>query len=127
MSTHRIDKVEKLLKEELSNIFLFKLRDSSIGFITITNVKSSPDLKKAKVYLSVFDKDKREIVLNKVKKDLKSIRSELASRISLKFCPELDFYIDDTQDYVEKINGLIKKIHSQSDMKNDNEIDKAEE
>lgn len=117
MSTHRIDKVEKLLKEELSNIFLFKLRDSSIGFTTITNVKASPDLKKVKIYLSVFDKEKRDFVLKKVKKDVKSIRSELASRISLKYCPELDFYIDDTQDYVEKIDGLIKKIHE-----NDNKI-----
>ncbi len=117
MSTHRIDKVEKLLKEELSNIFLFKLRDSSPGFITITNIKASPDLKKAKVYLSVFDKAKRDIVLGQVKRELKGIRAELATRISLKFCPELDFYIDDTQDYVEKIDGLIKKIHE-----NDNKI-----
>jgi ribosome-binding factor A len=122
MSTHRIDKVEKLLKEELSNIFLFKLRDTSIGFITITNVKASPDFKKAKIYLSVFDKEKRAFVLKKVKRDVKLIRSELASRINLKFCPELNFYIDDTQDYVEKIDGLIKKIHE-----NDNEINTSED
>jgi len=122
MSTHRIDKVEKLLKEELSNIFLFKLRDTSIGFITITNVKASPDFKKAKIYLSVFDKKKRAFVLKKVKRDVKLIRSELASRINLKFCPELNFYIDDTQDYVEKIDGLIKKIHE-----NDNEINTSED
>ena len=122
MSTHRIDKVEKLLKEELSNIFLFKLRESSIGFITITNVKATPDLKKAKVYLSVFDKDKRGFVLGEVKRQLKVIRSELASRISLKYCPELDFYIDDTLDYVEKIDGLIKKIHE-----NDNQTDSTDD
>ena len=127
MSTHRIDKVEKLLKEELSNIFLFKLKNSSIGFITITNVKATPDLKKAKVYLSVFDKNKREFVLGKVKRQLKAIRSELASRISLKYCPELDFYIDDTQDYVEKIENLIKKVHSQSDRENDNKNNTTED
>ncbi|PIW70614.1 MAG: ribosome-binding factor A [Ignavibacteriales bacterium CG12_big_fil_rev_8_21_14_0_65_30_8] len=127
MSTHRIDKVEKLLKEELSNIFLFKLRDSALGFITITKVIASPDLKRAKVYLSVFEKENRSFVLDKIKKDVKFIRSELAHRISLKFCPELDFYIDDTQDYVEKIEGLIKKIHSQSDRENDNEINTAED
>ncbi len=121
MPTHRIDRVEKLLKEELSNIFLFKLRDSSIGFITITNVKASPDLKKAKVYLSVFEKQKRDFVIEKVRRDVKVIRTELASRINLKFCPELDFYIDDTQDYVEKIDGLIKKIHE-----NDNEENTAD-
>ena len=122
MSTHRIDKVEKLLKEELSNIFLLKLRDTSLGFITITKVKASPDFKKAKIYLSVFDKDKRAFVLEKVNRNLKSIRSELASRINLKFCPELNFYIDDTQDYVEKIDGLIKKIHE-----NDNEFNSKQD
>ena len=122
MSTRRIDKVEKLLKEELSNIFLLKLRDTSIGFITITNVKASSDFKKAKIYLSVFDKEKRAFVLEKVNRNVKSIRSELASRINLKFCPELNFYIDDTQDYVEKIDGLIKKIHE-----NDNEFNPTQD
>jgi ribosome-binding factor A len=112
---HRIDKVEHLIKEEISLIFLYKLQDkhqfSSLGFITITSVKVSPDLKIAKVYLSVFEKEKREEVLEKVKAASGYIRSELASRIRIKFVPELKFFIDDTLDYVEKIEGLIKKIH----------------
>ena len=112
---HRIDKVEHLIKEEISLIFLYKLQDkhqfSSLGFITITSVKVSPDLKIAKVYLSVFEKEKREQVLEKVKAASGYIRSELASRIRIKFVPELKFFIDDTLDYVEKIEGLIKKIH----------------
>jgi ribosome-binding factor A len=112
---HRIDKVEHLIKEEISLIFLYKLQDkfqfSSAGLITITSVKVSPDLKIAKVYLSVFDKDKREAVLEKIRTASGYIRSELASRIRIKFVPELKFFIDDTLDYVEKIEGLIKKIH----------------
>jgi ribosome-binding factor A len=112
---HRIDKVEHLIKEEISLIFLYKLQDkfqfSSTGFITITSVKVSPDLKIAKIYLSVFEKEKREEVLGKVRAASGYIRSELASRIRIKFVPELKFFIDDTLDYVEKIEGLIKKIH----------------
>ena len=112
---HRIDKVENLIKEEISLIFLYKLQDklqlSSFGFITITSVKVSPDLKIAKIYLSVFEKDKREAALEKIKLASGYIRSELASRIRIKFVPELKFFIDDTLDYVEKIEGLIKKIH----------------
>ena len=113
--SHRIDKVENLIKEEISLIFLYKLQDkfqlSSFGFITITSVKVSPDLKIAKIYLSVFEKDKREAVLERIKSASGYIRSELASRIRIKFVPELKFFIDDTLDYVEKIEGLIKKIH----------------
>ncbi|HED06877.1 MAG TPA: 30S ribosome-binding factor RbfA [Ignavibacteria bacterium] len=122
MSTHRVDRVEKLFKEELSNIFLFKLQELSVGFLTITKVIVSPDLKNAKVFISVFEKEKRTFVLNKLNNNVKKIRTELAHKISLKFCPALIFYIDDTQDYVEKIDGLIKKIHE-----NDNEINSTKD
>jgi ribosome-binding factor A len=113
--SHRIDKVENLIKEEISLIFLHKLKnklqDSSFGFVTVTNVKATPDLKIAKIYISVLEKDKRDYVLEKVTAYQGFIRSELASRIRIKFVPELKFFIDDTLDYVEKIEGLIKKIH----------------
>lgn len=109
--SHRIDKVENLIKEEISLIFLHKIQDPDLGFITVTNVKVSPDLKIAKIYISVFQKDKRDAVLNKVKSSSGFIRSELAHRIRIKFVPELKFFIDDTLDYVEKIDGLFKQIH----------------
>ena len=71
----------------------------------------SPDLKQARIYISVFEKEKREIVIEKIQLKIGIIRSELAHRIRLKFTPELKFFIDDTLDYVEKIEGLIDKIH----------------
>jgi ribosome-binding factor A len=108
---YRVDKLENLIKEEISLIFLRKLQDPAFGFLTITSVKVSPDLRIAKVYISVFEKEKRESVLEKVKATAGFIRSELASRIRIKFVPELKFFIDDSLDYVEKIEGLIKKIH----------------
>ena len=115
--SYRIDKVEHLIKEEISLIFLHKLSNLNLGFITITNVRVSPDLKMAKIYLSVFDKEKRELVLDKIEDRKGYIRSELAHRIRIKFIPELKFFIDDTLDYVEKIEGLIKKIHENDDNK----------
>jgi ribosome-binding factor A len=57
--SHRIDKVEHLIKEEISLIFLHKLSNLDLGFITITNVRLSPDLKIARIYLSVLEKEKR--------------------------------------------------------------------
>jgi ribosome-binding factor A len=117
--SHRIEKVENLIKEEISLIFLRKLQDPDFGLLTITNVKVSPDLHIAKVYVSVFEKDKREFVLEKINSVAGYIRSELASRVRIKFIPELRFYIDDTLDYVEKIEGLIRKIHEDDNKGNE--------
>lgn len=112
----RLDKVASLIKEEISLIFLYKIQDPSLGLITITGVKVSPDLRNAKVYISIYQKEKREELLQKVN-DIKGlIKSQLAQRIkNLRFIPDLTFYIDDTLDYVEKMDGLFKEIH-----KNDN-------
>jgi len=114
MSSHRVDKVEQLIKKEISYILLHKLQDEDLGFITLTDVKVSADLKIAKIYLSVLQKERRDFVLNKINKRLGLIRSELAHRISIKFVPELKFFIDDTLDYVEKIEGLINEIHKKN-------------
>jgi ribosome-binding factor A len=110
--SHRIDKIEHLIKEEISLIFLYKMQDPALSLLTITNVNVSPDLKLAKIYLSVFDKAKRGLVLERIKASAGYIRTELAHRIRIRYVPELKFFIDDTTDYVEKIENLIKKIHS---------------
>lgn len=117
--SYRIDKVENLIREEISTILLQKMQDQNFGFITVTHVKVSPDIKMAKIYISVLEKEKRELVLEKIKAKSGFIRTELASRIRIKFVPELKFFIDDTLDYVEKIEGLIRKIHKENDNKRD--------
>lgn len=119
--SYRIDKVEHLIKEEISLIFLHKLSNMDLGFVTITNVRVSPDLKLAKIYLSVLEKEKRELVLDKIDAKKGYIRTELAHRIRIKFIPELKFFLDDTLDYVEKIEGLIKKIHEDDGNKTNEE------
>jgi ribosome-binding factor A len=119
MSSHRVDKVEQLIKEQISYILLHKLQSEDLGFITVTDVKVSADLKIAKIYLSVLQKERRDFVLNKINQRLGYIRSELAHRIRIKFVPELKFFIDDTLDYVEKIEGLINEIHKQNNNQSD--------
>lgn len=119
MPSYRIDKVENLIKQELSLIFLQKIKDIDLGFLTLTKVKVSPDLKIASVYISIYEKEKRDIVIEKVKLKTKFIRSELASRINLRFVPELRFFLDDTLDYVEKIEELIKKSRKNDQQKNE--------
>jgi ribosome-binding factor A len=112
----RLEKISALLKEELSLIFLHKLQDPALGLITITSVKVSPDMKSAKVYVSIYNRDTREDIFEKINEVKGLIRSQLAHRVrNLRRIPELNFYLDDTLDYVEKIENIFREIH-----KNDN-------
>jgi len=109
--SYRLNKISSLIKEELSLIFLHKVQDPKMSILTITSVKVSPDMRHAKIYLSVYDKEKRNDMLARVEELKGFIRTELASRIQVRFVPELHFFIDDTLDYVEKMENLFKKIH----------------
>ena len=110
--SYRIKKIESLIKEELSLIFLHKIQDPKLGLLTVTGVKLTPDLKIAKVYLSVYEKEKRNEILKKLTEISSMIRTSLAHNVYLNRVPELNFYIDDTQDYVEKMDDLFKKINN---------------
>ncbi|MCX7875187.1 MAG: 30S ribosome-binding factor RbfA [Melioribacteraceae bacterium] len=111
MASYRLQRVSNQIKDELSLIFLHKIHDKKFGLITVTNVKVTPDLREARIYLSVFEKNMRDELLEKVNEIKGLIRTELAQRIQLRYVPELFFFIDDTLDYVEKIENLFKKIH----------------
>jgi ribosome-binding factor A len=108
----RTERVASLIKEEIGSILVKEYRDPSFGFITVTDVKMTPDLKIAKVCVSVFGTDERQQDAMKMLEDEKPhIRGLVGSRLRLKFTPALQFYLDDTLDRVERINRLINKIH----------------
>ena len=107
----RQEKIEMLIKEELSLIFLHKIQDPKLGLVTISKVKVSPDVRVAKIYFSVLQREKRDDILKKVNNLNGLIRSQLAQKVRLRYMPELHFYIDDTMDYVEKMENIFKKIH----------------
>lgn len=112
----RLEKISKLLQEELSLLLVHKLKDPIFGLVTITNVKVTPDIREAKIYISVYEREKRQPILDKLNSIKKMLRTEVAQKVKLKHIPELFFYIDDTLDYVEKMENIFRKIH-----KNDNE------
>lgn len=123
----RQEKFNKLLQKELSDIFQ---KESSFfaskgTFITISGVKISPDLSIANVYISVFPENQRENVMLNIELYNKEIRKILAQSIrnQVRIIPELRFYIDDTQDYVQHIEKIFKKIHEEDKEKNDNSKD----
>jgi ribosome-binding factor A len=115
----RPKKISSLIQATLSTIFLEKLTDPEFGLVTITNTKVTPDLKMAKVYLSVYDKTKRKYVLEHIESIKGFIRTELAKRVNLRYTPELNFYIDDTLDYVDKMNEIFSSIKENDNKKDE--------
>lgn len=105
-----------MLKRELGDIFQ-RLGLSMVGggMISITAVRVTPDLLEARIYLSIFQIDEPEQMMERVRERGWEIKKELAARVrsQLRRIPELTFYLDDTLDYVFKMEDLFKKIHEE--------------
>jgi ribosome-binding factor A len=108
----RQQKVSRQLQRDLSEIFRERGTSSYKGaMISVTSVRISPDLSVAKVFISIFPSALTKDVFHMVQESARSIRGELGKRVSkqLRIVPELQFHIDDSLDYVEHIDELLKK------------------
>ena len=111
-SQHRSKKVASEIKENLSWLIEHKLRDPQKGFITLTRVRLSADLKIANVYYSVLGKEEeREAAGQALKRATAFLKHELGNRIRLRYLPELRFFYDDSLEYSDRIAKLLNLIH----------------
>ncbi len=110
METTRQNKIARLIQKELSEIFLLQTKAMNGVLISVSAVRISPDMSMARVYLSVFPSDKSEEIVKNINENMKSIRFELGTRVrhQLRIIPELKFFVDDSLDYIEKIDQLLK-------------------
>ena len=111
MQETRQARISRLLQKELADIFQSQTRMMRGVLVSVTRVKISPDLSICPAYLSVFPSDKGEELLENIRGNEKSVRYELGARVrnQLRIIPELRFFLDDSQDYLEKIDGLLNK------------------
>ncbi|MDE7136169.1 MAG: 30S ribosome-binding factor RbfA [Muribaculaceae bacterium] len=111
MESTRQAKIARLLQKELSEIFRLQTAKTHGTLVSVSNVRISPDLSIARVYLSVFPSDKGKEILDNITRSAKTVRYELAQRVrfQLRKTPELSFYLDDSLDYIENIDNLLKK------------------
>lgn len=109
METTRQAKISRLLQKELSEIFRRETAKMGNIMVSVSSVKVSPDLSVAKAYLSVFPSENAPEVIENINRQAKTVRYELAqrTRFQLRRCPELQFYIDDSLDYLENIDRLL--------------------
>ena len=111
MQETRQNKIARLLQKELSVIFQEQTRSLHGVMVSVTRVKVSPDLSICTAYLSIFPSEKAEELIQNITKNEKQIRYELGTRVryQLSIIPELRFFIDDSLDYIERIDSLLKK------------------
>jgi ribosome-binding factor A len=111
METTRQQKISRMLQKELGEIFLLYARELHGTLITVTAVRISPDLGIARTHLSIFPSNKSKEVIEKVNADTRAIRFDLGKRVrnQLRIVPELFFHVDDSLDYLENIDKLLKQ------------------
>ena len=113
----RQKQVAAVLNQELNDIFLrMGLNMQDGGMVSISSVKITPDLFEARVYLSFFQIKDNDAMLTKIQEKTKEIRNELGKRVrhQLRSIPQITFYIDDTLDYVFRMEELLDKIKKET-------------
>lgn len=110
METTRQNKIARLIQKDLSTIFQQQTRQTKGVLVSVSIVRVSSDLSIAKAYLSIFPSEKAEELLKNINDHAAQIRFELGNleRHQLRIIPELKFFIDDSLDYLENIDKLLK-------------------
>lgn len=112
MQYQRKDRVGDLIKREISQMLQRELKDPGIGFVTITGVEVSADLKRAKIFYSVLgDENSKKKSASALKRACGFIQHEIGKRLRLKHIPEISFQFDASVEYGAHIEELIQKIH----------------
>ncbi|MGD8191061.1 30S ribosome-binding factor RbfA [Brevibacillus ginsengisoli] len=114
MNKTRTNRIGEEIKKELSILLQRGLKDPRIGFVTVTGVEVTTDLQLAKVYISVFGSpEQKEASLQGLQKAKGFLRTEIGKRIKLRHVPDLQFKMDASIDYGNKIDTLLREISSQ--------------
>lgn len=106
----RSQRVSDLLRQEIADIIMRKVKDPRLGFVTVTGVEITDDLKIAHVFISVLKEEEKEITFEILKSAKNFIRSEVARRIKMKTIPSIDFRVDESIGYGDRIEKLLRDL-----------------
>ena len=112
MDSTRQQKISRQIQKDLSEIFIREAAQIFRGvMVSVTTVRVSPDLSYAKVYLSIFPLEKHQQVMSLVEQHGRFIRKALGDRIhnQMRIVPELSFFLDDSLEYIDNIDNLLKE------------------
>lgn len=106
----RSQRVSDLLRREIADIIMRKVKDPRLGFVTVTGVDITDDLKSAKVFVSSLKEEEKETTLEILNSAKNFIRAEVARRVRMKNIPSIEFRIDESLGYGDRIDRLLKEI-----------------
>jgi ribosome-binding factor A len=110
MSGGRMRRVDEAMRQVLGDALAQELKDPRIGFVTVTDVKTSPDLRHARVYVSVLGTDaEQEATLDGLRSAHGFLQGRVASELRLKRTPELQFELDHTAERAARLERLIEE------------------
>jgi ribosome-binding factor A len=116
MSTPRIARLRELFKEETSAILQRQLRDPRIGFVSVTDVELSHDLRHAKIFVSIFgDAAEKTRTMQALTNAQGYVRTELARRIRLRYIPQVAFRMDESIERGARVNQLLRQVSDPDD------------
>jgi ribosome-binding factor A len=114
MENKRVDRVADLLRQEVADLVLRRVKDPRVQRVTITGVDVSPDLQHAKIFFCVMgnpsDEEKKNVAEG-LTKARGFMRQELGKRLHMRYLPQLHFHYDNSFDYGDKIERLLKDLH----------------
>lgn len=112
----RIEKLQELIKQEMGKMLLSDLKDPRIGFVTVTDVEMTGDLREAKIFVSIMGGAQQvQSSLEGLNSALGFIRREIGQRVRLRFTPEISFALDKSLDYGEHIQKLLLQLEGGRD------------
>lgn len=106
----RSQRVSDLIREEVADIIMYRLKDPRIGFVTVTGAEMTADLKLARIFVSILKEEERDLTLEILNSSKNFIRSALGKRLRMKFIPEIEFRLDTSVEYGIKIDKLFREI-----------------
>lgn len=110
-NSNRMNKIDEELRKEISNIISYELKNPHLtGLISVSKVKTTPDLRFAKVYITMINEKSKKENLSVLKQSSGYIRSAIAKKINLRYTPELIFEFDESLEYGSKIDEILKNI-----------------
>jgi ribosome-binding factor A len=113
MQGKRLDRVNQLIKEEISLVLQRELKDPRLGFVTVTEVETAKDLRVAKIFVSVLgDEAQWRASLTALQRARGFIRHWLRGHLDLRVTPELDFRADRSMAHAARIQELLKQLHT---------------
>ncbi len=111
MPSNRMNKIDEELKKEISSIISLELKNPHLtGLISVSKVKTTPDLRFARVYVTMINEKSKKENLTILKQSSGYIRSAIAKKINLRYTPELIFEFDESLEYGSRIDEILKDI-----------------